>query len=78
MRGNGLYQHGINLAIQKLREGVWVHIFPEGKVVHGGWLGRPFRWGTARMLVESTVIDTRGEGRVVRTPDILPLYHEGW
>ena len=30
------------------------------------------------MLVESTVIDTRGEGRVVRSPGILPLYHEGF
>jgi hypothetical protein len=32
-QGNGVYQKGINFALDRLADGQWVHIFPEG-VIH--------------------------------------------
>ena len=52
-RGDGVYQLAVDVAIQKLREHKWVHLFPEGKVNQSGQLLR-FRWGCARLLMEAS------------------------
>ncbi|OZC07430.1 Acyltransferase [Onchocerca flexuosa] len=50
VRGEGVYQKGVDFCIEKLAENQWIHIFPEGKVTP-----TPIRikWGVARMIMES-------------------------
>lgn len=58
-RGDGIYQKGMDMALSKLNNGGWVHIFPEGSRSRDG--GKTI--GTAK----------RGVGRLVMDADTIPI-----
>ncbi|KAH0461212.1 hypothetical protein IEQ34_008787 [Dendrobium chrysotoxum] len=66
-RGEGIYQKGMDMALSKLNNGGWVHIFPEGSRSRDG--GKSL--GTAK----------RGVGRLVmdadKIPIVIPFVHSG-
>uniref|UniRef100_A0AC35TNE4 Tafazzin family protein n=1 Tax=Rhabditophanes sp. KR3021 TaxID=114890 RepID=A0AC35TNE4_9BILA len=63
VRGEGVFQQGMNFCIDQLNKNKWVHVFPEGKVET-----RPIRikWGIARLALECD-----------KTPLILPIWIKG-
>uniref|UniRef100_A0A1B0GBS5 Tafazzin family protein n=1 Tax=Glossina morsitans morsitans TaxID=37546 RepID=A0A1B0GBS5_GLOMM len=65
IRGSGVHQSAVDLCIQKLKLGEWVHVFPEGKVNMTKEEMR-LKWGVGRIIYESP-----------RVPIILPMWHEG-
>lgn len=66
-RGDGIYQKGMDMALSKLNNGGWVHIFPEGSRSRDG--GKTM--GTAK----------RGVGRLImdadKIPIVIPFVHSG-
>jgi 1-acyl-sn-glycerol-3-phosphate acyltransferase len=65
-RGAGLHQPGMRLVEEKLRDGDWVNIFPEGTRSKSGRLQLPFKPGVARLIAST-------EHPAV----VLPIYHRG-
>lgn len=65
VRGAGVYQPAVDLCIDKLSNGEWVHIFPEGKVNMTKENLR-LKWGVGRMIYESAVM-----------PLVIPVWHIG-
>lgn len=55
----------MNFCIEKLNQGEWVHVFPEGRVNMTKELIR-LKWGVGRMVYESPTV-----------PLIIPMWHEG-
>eukprot|EP00048_Salpingoeca_helianthica_P006245 m.96264 g.96264 ORF g.96264 m.96264 type:complete len:288 (+) comp13931_c0_seq3:1705-2568(+) len=64
-RGIGVYQRGIDYAIEQLDKGAWVHIFCEGRVNQETELLR-LKWGVGRLLLEPK-----------HTPIVVPFYVRG-
>jgi monolysocardiolipin acyltransferase len=66
IRGGGLDQPGFSFLLDRLKNGEWVHIFPEGGRTReaGARLRTPFKQGIGRLLVEAK-------------PLALPFYHLG-
>lgn len=65
IRGNGVHQKGMNFAIERLNDGQWVHIFPEGHVNETGNICR-LKWGVGRLVAES-----------IQTPIVIPFWQLG-
>lgn len=65
VRGAGVFQPAVDACIDKLKEGEWVHVFPEGKVNMEQEYIR-FKWGVGRMIYESPVV-----------PIVIPIWHKG-
>ncbi|ORX67053.1 hypothetical protein DL89DRAFT_259590 [Linderina pennispora] len=63
IRGAGIHQLGMEIALQRLRENRWVHVFPEGKVNQDDSLLR-LKWGVGRLIMESD-----------RVPIVVPMFH---
>ena len=51
-RGKGLNQPVMRVAAQRVAQGDWLHVFPEGRVGYGGTMG-PFKWGIGKIVCDS-------------------------
>ena len=50
--GDGIYQPGIDWAVERLQMGEWVNLYPEGQVnKYNDWMR--FYWGIGRMVYEA-------------------------
>ncbi|XP_037827570.1 tafazzin homolog [Lucilia sericata] len=65
IRGQGVYQDAVDICVQKVKLGHWVHVFPEGKVNMTKEEMR-LKWGVGRIIYESS-----------KVPIIIPMWHEG-
>lgn len=66
-RGAGIYQESMNEALDRLMDGAWLHMFPEGSISQGNTPIRRLKWGTASLIVRSPI-----------TPVVLPIVHQGF
>lgn len=66
IRGDGLDQPGFDFLRERLKEGDWVHLFPEGGRTRreAGLLKRPLKVGVGRLIYEAS-------------PVVMPFYHYG-
>uniref|UniRef100_A0A0K0FY60 Tafazzin family protein n=1 Tax=Strongyloides venezuelensis TaxID=75913 RepID=A0A0K0FY60_STRVS len=63
VRGEGVFQKGMDFCIEKLNENKWVHVFPEGRVET-----KPIRikWGVGRLVDQCRV-----------PPTVIPIWING-
>ncbi|KAF9915292.1 hypothetical protein BX616_006505 [Lobosporangium transversale] len=79
IRGVGIYQPAIDKSINLLRNGRWVHIFPEGKINQTDQSIR-LKWGVGRILMEygGPTLEEGGKPMdQVEMPIVIPIYHLG-
>lgn len=65
VRGDGVYQRGMDFAIEHLDLGNWCHHFPEGKIIGPNEDFR-FKWGVGRIIADCQ-----------KAPLVLPIWHIG-
>ncbi|CAL5194749.1 unnamed protein product [Lathyrus oleraceus] len=66
-RGDGIYQEGMDMALSKLNNGGWVHIFPEGsRSRDGGKTMGSCKRGVARFILDGDSM-----------PVVIPFVHTG-
>ena len=64
--GTGIYQDGMDFAIERLKRNEWINLYPEGQVNKDhSW--RRLYWGIGRLILES----------YPKVPTVLPFYHIG-
>ncbi|GLB33482.1 putative acyltransferase-domain-containing protein [Lyophyllum shimeji] len=75
-RGKGVHQPAVDIAIQKLNQGDWVHLYGEGKVTqpehyprdkNGVASLRRFKWGVGRIIMETST-----------PPVVIPIWLTGF
>ncbi|KAJ4967950.1 hypothetical protein NE237_014651 [Protea cynaroides] len=66
-RGDGVYQKGLDMALSKLNNGGWVHIFPEGsRSRDGGKTMGSTKRGVGRLVMDADTM-----------PAVVPFVHTG-
>ncbi|KAK9503999.1 hypothetical protein O3M35_010447 [Rhynocoris fuscipes] len=65
IRGKGIYQEAMDFCLERLKNGDWMHIFPEGKVNKTKEIMR-LKWGVGRLIYDAPI-----------TPIVIPIWHIG-
>ena len=67
VRGDGIFQAGMQHCLDVMNLGRWLHFFPEGRVIqNNNFIGR-LKWGIGRIVMESE-----------RPPVIIPIILRGF
>ncbi|KYR00452.1 tafazzin family protein [Tieghemostelium lacteum] len=69
VRGDGIYQPGMDETLDKMLNNQWIHIFPEGKVNQSDKL-LYFKWGVGRLVGEYYL-------KTGKYPILLPVHIKG-
>jgi monolysocardiolipin acyltransferase len=65
-RGQGMHQLGMQLAVERLNKGDWIHLFPEGTRSLDGVHMSACKPGIGKLVCDAA-----------KTPVVLPIYHRG-